>query len=248
MQNKPIFLVSLWLLSIYGIKAQNAWVLPLTADYTAQNDKAFLIFASNNKTSALYFDATGNRIELPNSVRRSLGYGQFLVQIDTLYGIFEAGIGMIIPAVHERIENYGPNFFEATNYSYSAILSRNDKVLLDYSTRPAMPYLIGTDTLLIKYGVHPDAKAFGYTKSGKEIPETVATPLYPKDQALRRASMAYKEPKTGVLPQIFLENGKKGLRSSETQVILPAEYDEIRYGLPGYVAIRQNKTWGLYRY
>lgn len=244
MQIKYFFL-SLWLLLLHAeLIGQGNWIFPLNSNYSAQESFETLYFSSKNNGPALYFNEKGKQLELPTGFKRFLPNKLLLIEQDSLFGIADIEQGLLLPAAYEKIEAWGANFFEVTIYGVSAIVNRSNKLLLSYQTKPAMPFLRGPDTLLIKYGVHPDAKAFGYLKNGNPTAETVATPLYPKDQNLRRASMQQKRPI--VKFNTFYENGKVGLKSLENQIVVPAEYNEIRQGsAPTLFAIRKDDAWGL---
>ncbi|MFZ4473640.1 MAG: hypothetical protein ACOYPR_00515 [Saprospiraceae bacterium] len=244
MQIKYFFL-SFWILLFHtDLIGQGNWIFPLNSNYTAQGQQESLHLSSNNNGPALYFNEKGKQLELPARFKRILPNGLVLFEQDSLIGLADIEQGILIPAAYDKIEAWGPNFFEVTIYGVSAIVNRSHKVLLSYQTKPAMPFLRGPDTLLIKYGIHPDAKAFGYLKNGNPISETVATPLYPKDQGVRRASMQQKYP--GTKFNTFRENGKVGLKSLDNQIALPAEYDEIRQGcIPALFAVRKEKSWGI---
>lgn len=243
LQIKHIFL-SLLLLSFNALLfGQGNWILALSATYTPVGTGDALYFNSTNGTVPLFFDETGKRLELPKTVKKALGYHLFLIEEDTLMGLVDAEKGKILPAAYDNIEVLGPNFFTVDSYGSSAVLDRSNKQLVPYTTKPIIPCPMGADTMLIKFSLHPDAKATGFLKNGKTLDEAAATALYPKDQAVRRAALTRKSlPST---QSVFYDKGKAGVKSKDGQVVLAAEYDEVRPGYPGYFAVRKGKEWGL---
>ncbi len=240
MQIKYNFSVLIFLCAITTCFCQVSWVLPLSPDQVAVGKEDALYFTVDKKTS-ICFDKSGQKVDLGPGIKSALGKGLFLLEKDTLLGVVEAGKGVVIPPAYEKIEMLGSHFFLVTNYGATALLNKSHEVLINYQFKPMIPVLKGEDTLLMKFSMHPDAKAQGFLKNGKTLDEASATALYPKDRRSLSAKPAAVPPSFS----LFFEKGKTGIKTVSGEVVVPAEYDEIRFGYPGYFAVKKDKAWGL---
>lgn len=221
---------------------QSTWLLPLSTDYVAGGKMESLYFTTS-KHEHIYFDKDGKRNTLNVNVKKALGGGLFLFEKDTFLGITEGGGKIIIPAAYEKIEYISPDFFEVANYGAWGIVNNKNQMILSYHFRPQMPFLKSADTLLVKFSLHPDAKAQGFLRNGTKLEESLATKLYPtKDKRIA----PYTPPLPPTTHATFVENRKQGIKTKDGQVVVAAEYDEIKEGFPGYFAVRKGKEWGLF--
>jgi hypothetical protein len=248
MQIKHFFFFCLFLCLQITSNAQLNWILPLSAAHTPNGSEHALYFQID-QGKKVCFDANGSRHELPAETTNGLGRQFFHIEKDGYKGVFEAGKGEIIPMAYERVDVIGCNFFVVSIYGAQAVLNKQNKVLVDYTFKPVIPLSKGCDTLLIKSSLHPDAKAKGFLKDGVALTETLSTTLYPKTnpdkEAMRRKSLLAPVDKTKYV--VFSEKMKMGLKDASGTIVVAAEFDEIRYGQPGFFAGKKGAEWGLFK-